>query len=93
MIQTMEGRMEIDGMLSQLRFELEQLNQVILTLERLAGGRGGRRIGRPPNWLREAAKKAKIGGGFTNSARLSPTPPTRGRAHRAKAKQAAPTSR
>jgi hypothetical protein len=50
--------MEIDRMLSQLRFELEQLNNLIQTLERLASERGGRRIGRPPNWLKDAAQQA-----------------------------------
>jgi hypothetical protein len=49
---------EIDRMLSYLRFELEQVNKLILTLERLATARGGRRIGRPPNWLRATAKQS-----------------------------------
>ena len=40
-------------MLAELRLEREQIEEAILTLERLARGRGRRR-GRPPSWLREA---------------------------------------
>lgn len=41
-------------MLADLHREREQIDEAILTLERLALGRGKRR-GRPPAWLREAA--------------------------------------
>lgn len=41
-------------MLTELRLEREQIEEAILTLERLARGRGRRR-GRPPAWLKEAA--------------------------------------
>jgi hypothetical protein len=41
-------------MLAELRLEREQIEEAILTLERLARGRGRRR-GRPPSWLKEAA--------------------------------------
>jgi hypothetical protein len=41
-------------MLAELRLEREQLEEAILTLERLARGRGRRR-GRPPSWLKDAA--------------------------------------
>ena len=41
-------------MLAELRLEREQLEEAILTLERLARGRGRRR-GRPPAWLKDAA--------------------------------------
>lgn len=41
-------------MLAELRVEREQIEEAILTLERLARGRGRRR-GRPPSWLKEAA--------------------------------------
>ncbi len=40
-------------MLAELRVEREQIEEAILTLERLARGRGRRR-GRPPSWLKEA---------------------------------------
>lgn len=41
-------------MLAELKMEREQLEEAILTLERLARGRGRRR-GRPPSWLKDAA--------------------------------------
>jgi len=44
-------------MLSELRLEREQIEEAILTLERLARGRGRRR-GRPPSWLKDAAEAA-----------------------------------
>ena len=45
--------MDVDKMLAELRLEREQIEEAILTLERLARGRGRRR-GRPPAWLKEA---------------------------------------
>ncbi|MBV8810238.1 MAG: hypothetical protein JO033_16330 [Acidobacteriaceae bacterium] len=45
--------MDVDKMLAELRLEREQIEEAILTLERLARGRGRRR-GRPPGWLKEA---------------------------------------
>lgn len=44
-------------MLAELRLEREQIEEAILTLERLARGRGRRR-GRPPTWLKEATAAA-----------------------------------
>jgi hypothetical protein len=44
-------------MLAELRLEREQIEEAILTLERLARGRGRRR-GRPPAWLKDAAAAA-----------------------------------
>ncbi len=41
-------------MLAELRLEREQIEEAILTLERLARGRGRRR-GRPPAWLKDTA--------------------------------------
>jgi hypothetical protein len=40
-------------MLAELRLEREQIEEAIITLERLARGRGRRR-GRPPSWLKDA---------------------------------------
>ncbi len=40
-------------MLAELRLEREQIEEAILTLERLGRGRGRRR-GRPPSWLKDA---------------------------------------
>lgn len=45
--------MDVDKMLAELRLEREQIEEAILTLERLARGRGRRR-GRPPGWLKDA---------------------------------------
>ena len=50
--------MDITKMLAELRQEREAIEEAILTLERLARGRGKRR-GRPPTWLSEMRKKEK----------------------------------
>jgi hypothetical protein len=42
--------MDINKMLAELRAERDQLAEAIITLERLALGRGKRR-GRPPAWM------------------------------------------
>lgn len=46
--------MDIMKMLHTLRGERERLSEAIVVLERLAAGQGGKRRGRPPNWLKEA---------------------------------------
>jgi len=48
--------MDVTKMLADLREEREQIEEAIITLERLAQGRGKRR-GRPPAWLQEARKR------------------------------------
>ena len=50
--------MDVTKMLMELRAEREQLEEAIITLERLARGRGKRR-GRPPAWMAEAKKRVK----------------------------------
>ena len=42
--------MNITRVLAELRLEHQQMEEVILSLERLARGRGKRR-GRPPAWM------------------------------------------
>ena len=42
--------MDVTKILAELRQEREQINEAILSLERLAHSRGRRR-GRPPAWL------------------------------------------
>lgn len=74
-------------MLAELRLEREQIEEAILTLERLARGRGRRR-GRPPAWLKDAA------GSSMASAELGDVPPAaeprrRGRPPGSKTKQVA----
>jgi hypothetical protein len=44
--------MDVSKILAELRAERQQLEEAILSLERLARGRGKRR-GRPPAWLTE----------------------------------------
>ena len=48
--------MDVTKILAELRQERIQLEEAILSLERLARGRGRRR-GRPPAWLAEQPKK------------------------------------
>ena len=48
--------MDVAKMLAELRQEREQIEEAILSLERLARGRGKRR-GRPPAWMQDVVKK------------------------------------
>lgn len=50
--------MDVIKMLAELRHEREQLEEAILTLERLARGRGRRR-GRPPAWMTELKRRGR----------------------------------
>ena len=50
--------MDISKILADLRQEREQLEEAILSLERLAMGRGRRR-GRPPAWMSVAAPRKR----------------------------------
>ena len=50
--------MDVNKMLQDLRAEREQIEEAILSLERLARGRGKRR-GRPPAWLSEIRNVGK----------------------------------
>ena len=50
--------MDVTKILEELKRERDQIEEAILTLERLAEGRGRRR-GRPPAWLSEARKREK----------------------------------
>jgi len=49
--------MDVSKILAELREERQQIEEAILSLERLARGRGKRR-GRPPAWLSSAAAEA-----------------------------------
>jgi hypothetical protein len=55
---TWEQSMDVGKILSELRQEREQLEEAIISLERLARGRGKRR-GRPPAWLSLAKKRGR----------------------------------
>jgi len=48
--------MDVPKILTELRQEREQIEEAIMSLERLARGRGRRR-GRPPAWMSELDKK------------------------------------
>jgi DNA invertase Pin-like site-specific DNA recombinase len=50
--------MDVVKMLSELRQEREQIEEAILTLERLARGQGKRR-GRPPAWLSALKRRGR----------------------------------
>jgi hypothetical protein len=75
--------LDVDKMLAELRLEREQIEEAILTLERLARGRGRRR-GRPPSWLKDAAAAAAAENGNDNDGPVSPEPKRRGRPPKAR---------
>jgi hypothetical protein len=50
--------MDVTKILNELRQEREQIDEAILSLERLARGRGRRR-GRPPAWMSETSVKRR----------------------------------
>jgi len=52
------ANMDVSKILVELRQEREQLEEAIMSLERLARGRGKRR-GRPPSWMVEAKKRGR----------------------------------
>lgn len=50
--------MDVTKMLMELRQEREHLEEVIMSLERLARSRGKRR-GRPPAWMQEVKRRGR----------------------------------
>ena len=50
--------MDVSKILAELREERAQIEEAILSLERLASGRGKRR-GRPPAWMSETTAKRR----------------------------------
>src|SRR5581483_7259004 len=72
--------MDVNRMLADLRQERQQIEEAILSLERLARGRGRRR-GRPPAWLtqieapkrrgRPPGSRNKTGGGSPKTAAVA----------------------
>ncbi len=59
--------MDVAKMLADLRQEREAIEEAIITLERLARGRGKRR-GRPPAWLAEVKKRGRPAGSKNKNA-------------------------
>jgi hypothetical protein len=51
-------KMDVNKILGELRHEREQIEDAIISLERLARGRGRRR-GRPPAWMKDAQERRK----------------------------------
>ena len=58
--------MDVSKMLADLRQEREAIEEAILTLERLAQGRGKRR-GRPPSWMSDLKKRGRPPGSKNKS--------------------------
>lgn len=52
------GKMDVAKILTELREEREQLEEAIMSLERLARSRGKRR-GRPPAWMTEVKRRGR----------------------------------
>ena len=50
--------MDVTKILAELRDERQQIEEAIVSLERLARGRGRRR-GRPPSWMSEVTTTVK----------------------------------
>ena len=65
--------MDVAKILADLRQEREQLEEAILSLERLALGRGRRR-GRPPAWMSEAKKRGRPPGSKNKPNSAKPEP-------------------
>jgi hypothetical protein len=57
--------MDVTKILTELRQEREQLEEAIMSLERLADGR---RRGRPPAWMSEAKKRGRPPGSKNKTA-------------------------
>ena len=45
--------MDVPKMIAELQAQLQQINEAIFTLERLAQGSTAKRRGRPPKWISE----------------------------------------
>jgi hypothetical protein len=62
--------MDVTKILAELRQEREQIEEAIISLERLARGRGRRR-GRPPAWLAMAKKRGRPPGSKNKSGSMA----------------------
>lgn len=65
--------MDVGKILQDLRQEREQLEEAIVSLERLARGRGKRR-GRPPAWLSEVKRRGRPPGSKNKTSKDSGSP-------------------
>jgi hypothetical protein len=64
--------MDVLKMLADLRQEREQIEEAIITLERLARGRGRRR-GRPPAWMSAIKRRGRPPGSKNKTKEVSAT--------------------
>jgi len=72
--------MDVSKILAELREERQQIEEAIVSLERLARGRGRRR-GRPPAWMSElTVKRRGRPPGSKNKTAVSSVASTRGAA-------------
>ncbi len=62
--------MDVTKIITELRQEREQIEEAIISLERLPRGRGRRR-GRPPAWLAIAKKRGRPAGSKNKGAALA----------------------
>ncbi len=62
--------MDVTKILTELRQEREQIEEAIISLERLARGRGKRR-GRPPAWLAVAKRRGRPPGSKNKTSNLA----------------------
>jgi hypothetical protein len=51
--------MDVLKMLAELREERAQIEEAILTMERLASGQRGKRRGRPPAWMTAVKRRGR----------------------------------
>ena len=58
-------------MLEGLREERDRVSEVIVVMERLAAGNGGKRRGRPPKWMQKAKDEESLA---TEMAKWRPEP-------------------
>jgi hypothetical protein len=65
-----EQNMDVTKIIAELRQEREQIEEAIISLERLARGRGRRR-GRPPAWLAVAKKRGRPPGSKNTSVSMA----------------------
>ena len=62
--------MDVNKILVDLRQEREQIDEAIMSLERLARSRGRRR-GRPPSWLATPKRRGRPPGSKNKSSKAS----------------------
>ena len=67
------GCMDILKMLADLRAQRQQIEEAIVTIERLAVGTRGKRRGRPPKWMATVAEETVAAATFDTKRTVSAT--------------------